>query len=140
METPVSDAAENAGHERRSTRRRRQVEEHGIISARVRPGSEAALIDVSAGGALIETFHRMLPGSAIELQLAAGERRVAVRGRVVRCTVACLRASGIWYRGAIAFDRHLPWFVEEERSGYGVPNAEMRPRRQGRADVTPHVQ
>jgi hypothetical protein len=109
------------------------------MTARVRPGSEAALIDVSAGGALIETFHRMLPGSSIELQLSAGEQRVAVRGRVVRCTVECLRAGGIWYRGAIAFDRHLPWFVEDERSGYGVPNAEMRPYRHGREDATPHV-
>jgi hypothetical protein len=126
--------------ERRSTRRRRGLEEHGIVSARVRPGSEAELIDVSAGGALIETVHRMLPGAAIELQLQAAESRTAIRGRVTRCAVARLRAGAIWYRGAIVFDRHLPWFVDERRSGSGAPHADTRLPRHGREDAASGIQ
>lgn len=118
--------------------RRLLVEEHSIVGARVRPGLDVALVDVSAGGALVETVHRLLPGSAIELQLDAGDKRAAVRGRVLRCAVARLRAGAVWYRGAIGFDRHLPWFVEGE-GGNQVPTAEMRPRRLFRGDATHDV-
>ena len=38
--------------ERRQTRRRQSVAEHGIASARVRPGIDAAVVNVSAAGAL----------------------------------------------------------------------------------------
>jgi hypothetical protein len=134
-----SDSSDETPRERRRTVRRRRIEEHGIKDARVRPGTDAVVIDVSAGGALIETRHRMLPGAAIELQLASGSGRVAVRGSVVRCSVARVRAGGIWYRGAIAFDRHLPWFVEGENDGDAVPAAEMRRGRHRREDAIPPV-
>ena len=115
--------------------RRRSLEEHSIVCARVRPGMDVALVDVSAGGALVETIHRLLPGSAIELQLDSGERRAAVRGRVLRCAVAGLRSGAVWYRGAIGFDRHLPWFLERD-SGNQVPDARVRARRPIREDTT----
>lgn len=118
--------------------RRRSLGEHGIVSARIRPGSDATVIDVSAGGALIETPHRLLPGAMVELQLAAGDERTAIRGRVVRCAVAWLGAAGVRYRGAIAFDRSLPWLAGA--NGYAVPTAETRQRRHGREDATHRVQ
>lgn len=117
--------------------RRRSIEEHGIVSARIRPGSDASVVDVSAGGALLETLHRLLPGTAIELQLASDNRRTAVRGRVTRCAVACLSAAGVRYRGAIAFDRYLPWFVDGD--GYPVPTGETRQRQREREDATPNI-
>ena len=67
------------------------------------------MIDVSAGGALIETAHRLMPGSAIELLLATSHRQTSIKGRVLRCRVARLGASAVWYRGAIGFDGPLPW-------------------------------
>jgi len=116
--------------ERRGYRRYRAVEEHAIISARVRPGHEVALIDVSAKGVLIETDRRLLPGATIDLTLATAGDHVAVRGRVLRSSVARLRADGVAYRGAIGLDRHLPWFKEEgDPIGYPIPGADMRPRR-----------
>jgi hypothetical protein len=91
-------------HERRGTKRLAALDDHRIVSACVRPGHRARLIDVSAGGALIETSPRLLPGS--------------IRGQVLRCAVVRVRPTWVCYRGAIAFDRHLPWFVDErgERS------------------------
>jgi hypothetical protein len=89
--------------------------DHRIVSAMVRPGHRARVIDVSAHGALIETHHRLLPGAAVELQVQNSTSRTSVKGRVVRCAVVRLRSSSICYRGAIAFDRHLPWFIEECR-------------------------
>jgi hypothetical protein len=53
--------------ERRLTKRRQSVAEHGIESARVRPGIDAAVVNVSAAGALLETRHRLLPGTAIDI-------------------------------------------------------------------------
>ena len=104
--------------DRRGMRRLGALEEHGIVSACVRPGSRARLIDVSAGGALIETSHRLLPGTSVELWVETGTDRARVRGRVLRCLVVRVRPTWVCYRGAIAFDRHLPWFVDErwERS------------------------
>ena len=101
--------------ERRGMRRLEAREAHGIVSASVRPGHHARLIDVSAAGALIETSHRLLPGSSVELHVATGTDRASVRGQVLRCAVVRVRPTWVCYRGAIAFDRHLPWFVEDAR-------------------------
>ena len=123
--------------ERRQTHRRQRLEEHGIVSTRVRPGHHATLIDVSAGGALIETNHRLLPGTAVELQVETGTVRASVRGRVLRSAVIRVHPSRVCYRGAIGFDTHLPWFIGE--SGYVVPSADARSTRPDRADATPQV-
>jgi len=122
--------------DRRCARRRVSVEEHGIVAARVRPGLAVSLIDVSAGGALVETTRRLLPGASVELQLETGQVCVTVRGRVVRCAVAHVRSTSMCYRGAISFDRCLPWFVDDRAGGYSVPAADTRPALAPRADAT----
>jgi hypothetical protein len=38
--------------------------------------------------------------------------------------VARLRATSVWYRAAICFDRHLPWFVRTSAGEYDVPTGE----------------
>jgi hypothetical protein len=110
--------------DRRRARRRRTIVDHGIVSARVRPGREASLLDVSAGGALVETTYRLLPGSSIELHVVTSERRASVRGGVLRSAVVGVRAAGMCYRSAIGFDHLLSWFVDGEAGGYRVPSAE----------------
>ena len=89
---------------------------------------------MSASGALIETSHRLLPGNAVELQMEAKNGRMCVRGRVLRCSVSKVRASWICYRGAIAFDRHLPWLHDED--GYPMLVREHRSGRAHWADAT----
>ena len=106
--------------DRRRAGRRRCLEEHGIVAARVRPGQEVRLLDVSAGGALVESRHRLLPGGCVELHLDTPHHRVAVRGRILRSQVSRLSAATIWYEGAIAFDGNLSWYTDEETSGYLV--------------------
>ena len=128
----------DSADDRRRTPRHGRVEDHGIVSARVRPGREASVIDVSAGGALVETKHRLLPGTAVELHLETSDRRATIRGRVLRCAIARLRSSSVCYRGAIGFDRHLPWFVDEG-AGYGVHAGETRPATPSRAEATPEI-
>lgn len=124
-------------NDRRRTRRRHRVEDHGVLSVRIRPGYGARLIDVSADGALIETNCRLLPGNDVELHVETHTRRLTIRGRVLRCDVVHLRPSSVSYRGAIGFDRSLPWFIEED--GYRIPIAEERSGVPFRADATPKV-
>ena len=123
--------------DRRRARRIRTIHDHGIVSARVRPGREASLLDVSAGGALVETTYRLLPGSRIELHIATSERRASVRGGVLRSAVVGVRATGMCYRTAIGFDHLLSWFVDGEAGGYGVPSVEIHAACLRRADATP---
>jgi len=122
--------------DRRRARRRRTIHDHGIVSARVRPGREVSLLDVSAGGALVETAYRLLPGSPIELHVATTERRASMRGGVLRSAVVGVRAAGMCYRSAIGFNLQLSWFVDGEAGGYGVPTAETHSTRPSRVDAT----
>jgi hypothetical protein len=116
--------------ERRAAPRKHTLGEHGIKAARVRAGRDAAVVNVSAGGILIDTLHRLLPGTAIELQLSVGDERIEVRGRVVRSAVSGLGHGQVSYRGAIAFERALTI------DGYGVPTLHATDRRHGREDAT----
>ena len=99
--------------------RRGGAQEHAIVKARIRPGHEVTLIDLSSGGALVEANRRLLPGSAVELQIHAEDRQATMRGCVVRCNVVQVRPASMCYRGAIAFERCLPWFTDA--TGYDVP-------------------
>ena len=70
-------------------------------AALLRPGQDVTVLNVSRGGALVESASRMLPGVRAELQLI-GVRRCMARGRIDRCHVTCL--TPLRYRGAIVFD------------------------------------
>jgi hypothetical protein len=111
--------------ERRRSPRRGVHDDHGIVSTKIRPGHPARIIDVSAGGALIETPQRLLPGRTLELQIEGRDRREIVRGSIVRCSVARVCATSVCYRAAIHFERHLPWFAEPPiADGYELPSAD----------------
>lgn len=120
--------------ERRHWMRIDRREQHRIQSVRVRPGHAAAIVDVSPGGALVETDRGLPPGGIVELQMESDARRSFVRGRVLRCAVSQVHASCVKYRSAIAFDHHLPWFVHPH--GYTVPGVDLRAGRDERADPT----
>jgi hypothetical protein len=107
-------------NDRRTAPRLRDAVDHRIVAARVRAGDQVEVVDVSIGGALIETPHRLLPGAMVELHLARTDAQTAVRGRVLRSAVARVRPGGICYRGAVRFDRHLPWFAGNERGSAWV--------------------
>lgn len=119
--------------------RRAGIGEHGITSARVRPGHLVAVIDVSAGGVSIEISQRLLPGTAVDLQFETPHRRTSLRGRVLRCAVTGLRPTAVSYQAAIAFDRQWPCFVEGERTEYPIPASGGLPAPTERVDPTQDV-
>jgi PilZ domain-containing protein len=134
----MEDSMTSGSLDRRSFRRS-GIGEHGIVSARVRPGRLVLVIDVSAGGTLVEISQRLLPGAAVDLQFATAHRRTNLRGRVLRCAVTRLRPTAVSYRAAIAFDRQWPGFVESEWSEYPVPTGEAEPAPAERVGSTQDV-
>jgi hypothetical protein len=122
--------------DRRAFHRAGAVEQR-IVSARVRPGHPAAVIDISAGGAFIEISRRLLPGSSVDLQMDTAQRRTTtLRGQVLRCAVVRLRPASVWYRAAIAFDHQCPWLGDGTSAEYSVPAREASPPRDERVVST----
>lgn len=62
------------------------------------------MVNLSSGGALLESASRMKPGARAELQLF-GAVRWQVRGRIERCRV--LRLAPLSYEAAMVFDERL---------------------------------
>jgi hypothetical protein len=74
--------------------------------ALLRPGQEVTLINVSCGGALLESGSRIKPGARTELHLSGPLRR-SIAGRVDRCRVTSLEP--LRYEAAIVFEQQLDW-------------------------------
>ncbi len=101
----------NRAAERRAHRRLTVAELSWLRHARIKYGPDVSLIDLSVGGAQIETTcYPPQPGSTVVIELAAGERTWPVPARVLRCHLASL-APHPTYRGALAFKR--PFDFEE---------------------------
>jgi hypothetical protein len=113
-------------HERRATSR---VHFRGGVlppSARIHPGRQVILVDLSRQGALVEGLWRLRPGSRVDLQLDMAPQGTTVRGRIERCYVACLAdPAGVRYRAAIRFDRAVDFTPPGSLlDGYPVPQTE----------------
>lgn len=92
-----------------TTDRRRQAraqpEEMGWRRlALLRPGQDVELLNLSPGGALVESPFRMTPGMPTELQLSGPSRR-AIRGRLDRCRVVGL--DPLRFEAVIIFDEPM---------------------------------
>jgi Family of unknown function (DUF6982) len=105
------EAFSNRAAERRAHRRLAVSELSWLNHARIKYGPDVSLIDLSVGGAQIETTsYPPQPGSTVVIELAAGERTWPVPARMLRCHVASL-APHTRYRAAVAFKR--PFDFEE---------------------------
>ena len=95
--------------ERRASPRISALSEEGLERARLLPGRTASVVDLSSGGALIETDWRLLPGTRVELQVGEPAVRFKVAGHVLRCHVWRLDRERIRYRGAVVFEQKVPF-------------------------------
>jgi hypothetical protein len=96
------------GSDRRAHARLTPVELQSPISARFKYGEAVTLVDVSSGGALLETSKLLRPDTDLVLELLDSRTRdvTQVVSRILRSHVAGLR-DGVMYRGACAFKRPL---------------------------------
>ena len=75
---------------------------------RLRPGTDVALLNLSAGGALVETTTRLRPGARTVLRLTGVVGSWTVSGLVSRSWVAAVtHEQGVMYRGALVFDEAI---------------------------------
>lgn len=72
--------------------------------ALLRPGQAVRVVNLAAGGALVESSTPLRPGARAELQLF-GDPRTTVVGCFHRCRVA--RLMPLVYEGAIVFETPL---------------------------------
>ena len=94
--------------ERRASRRRAGGDCAWLTSARLRRGLVIDVLNLSAGGALVEAEARLLPGTDVDLQLTAPGWRWFATARILRCHVSAVVIDhGVRYRAALRFQHCL---------------------------------
>jgi hypothetical protein len=116
-----------------------------LTRATLRPGYVVSLVDLSAGGALVEGPRPLRPGARVHLQVLTDSRVFALVGHVLRCVVWSLDPqAGVTYRGALKFEHRCELFWEGRTltgsavpglpkpttadSGQAIPSGPGRPR------------
>jgi hypothetical protein len=102
----------------------------------LRPGCPVQLVDVSAGGALLEAPRPLRPGARVLLQVVTPLRTFSIAGHVTRCFVWSLDPlAGVLYRGALRFEHRIQWcWGDPRRLGHEMPeSAGPGTRRNGHA-------
>ena len=106
-----------ASDERRASARRTRAQCAWLLAARLRPGRDVRVLDLSNGGALVEAGGRLMPGASIVLHLVSVRGHHTLRGTVLRCYVSAIdQSTGVRYRAALAFDH-----------GFAVPSSDTHP-------------
>ena len=97
-----------ARSDRRGARRLTPDMLNAEVSARIRPGHVARVLDLSRTGLSIETSRRLSPGSVVELTMTVGAQVHTTRARVVRCQIVGLRATDVLFAGGLELEKQLP--------------------------------
>jgi hypothetical protein len=120
---PVHGLVRPLQSDRRAHPRFAARELQGLRAARIKCGPLVSLVDLSAGGALLETTVPLRPESEAMLELLSETRDAVVPFRVVRCQISALDGRQ-FYRGACAFSRPLALTdLLRPRLGEGTPSA-----------------
>src|SRR5215210_8870182 len=108
-ETPPSSGGETeeAAAGRRLHRRLTLADLAFVSKVRIKYGPAVKLIDLSTGGAQIETVNfRLQPGSTVVVEIASRDGELSVPAQVLRCQLASLLPEPV-YRGSLIFKRPL---------------------------------
>jgi hypothetical protein len=97
--------AAQAVSERRAYQRLRDHELEWIRHARLSAGKGVSLVDLSAGGALLDSPVPLRPDSLLTLEIIGHGLETSVQFRVLRCEVGAIGPAGPTYRGACEFTR-----------------------------------
>jgi hypothetical protein len=98
----------NTYDNRRSSVRRTLSELSWLNRIRVKYGPTVSLLDLSIGGAQIETSgYRLQPGAALVVEIATRSETFVVPARVLRAHVSRILPSATTYRAALAFKNLL---------------------------------
>jgi hypothetical protein len=114
----------------RRTDARFEVSDARVTRATLRPGCAVRVVDLSAGGALVQADQPLRPGARVHLQLVTTVRTFALVARVLRCAVWMLDAEqGATYRGALQFEDRCEFVWEPATlDGSSIPSPCSRDR------------
>ena len=90
-------------HDRRAHRRHREQELRWIRSARLSAGQKVSIVDLSAGGVLLDSPIPLRPDSILTLEIGGPNFDKSVPFRVLRCQIGALLPERTIYRGACQF-------------------------------------
>jgi hypothetical protein len=101
IEIPLDHGANRRLHERL-----KGGDLHWLRGARLKYGADLRVLDISAGGMLLETDTVLAPDSNVVVELTATESPILIPSKVLRCRAASL-GEILKYRGAFAFKRPI---------------------------------
>lgn len=101
---PIDVPAGPTGSDRRAYERIAVTDLPWVKGARLKYGAPLSLIDLSIGGAQVESAVTLRPGSTIVVQIQGEDKDIALASQVLRCHIAAI-APVATYRGALAFKR-----------------------------------
>jgi len=101
--------AEETVAEKRTSPRLPPSSISNLKSVRLVAGPEVTLINISRGGALIETDALLVPHSSIAIRLVTADAAFLLRGRVLRSRASSFKESALLYQSALSFDEELPF-------------------------------
>jgi hypothetical protein len=101
---PLEVPAAATGADRRAYERIAVTDLPWVKGARLKYGAPLSLIDLSIGGAQVESAVTLRPGSTIVVQIHGEDKDIALASQVLRCHIAAI-APVATYRGALAFKR-----------------------------------
>lgn len=109
-------------------------------AALVMPGRPVVVVNLSAGGLLLETGWHIRPGRLVEVRLQFLSSPLTVCADVLRAWVSALdRQRGLRYRAALAFTAPIAVPVPVDHlEGYRVPAAGAAPDRSAGTRYPPH--
>lgn len=117
----VANALERQGHhDRRRAHRRSLAEFPWVSGVKLEWAPDAALVNISSSGALIETGSKLAPGTLTELQLSGQAGALVVPARVIRTEIARVDSFGVRYFAATAFDKEIDLSAPRQ-AGPAVP-------------------
>jgi hypothetical protein len=125
---PRPRAKDTQGTEINRRKGERQDPAHipSLKSAGLVAGPDVQLINLSSGGALLESNTRILPDASICIRLVATDALFFLRGRVLQSRASSLRGSELIYECRVAFDEEFSLLA---------PNQEEQPAVDEAADV-----
>jgi hypothetical protein len=107
--------------DRRVHQRLRDRELAWVRSARLSAGKGVTLVDLSAGGTLLDSPVPLRPASVLTLQFSGRGVDMAVEFRVLRCQVGAIGAGGPTYRAACEFTQLIQLPGQHARSLQDAP-------------------
>jgi Family of unknown function (DUF6982) len=108
--------AERDRHDRRAHQRHREQELRWIRSARLSAGQKVSIVDLSAGGVLLDSPIPLRPDSILTLEIGGSNFDRSVPFRVLRCQIGALLPERTIYRGACQFTALFELPTEHKRS------------------------